>query len=532
MSTPALNTIYQDIYNDQKHNVLDVAHNNFIDAADTEHWLAHHPPAGVNTKQDTVYLIDWYGRSDFEFHVYTKFDEPDPDTGFNAGETYSSRKTMAWGGTPADDPESGDGTTHRVWFFDHSAGPDAWGGSYDVDDKDLDGDYAADYRIPAVWEYAKNGYRSPSKLTGDLALLTRYVAINLLFTTSPLYPPALTPPGMPGTINLDLNTYEAWPGVDASKTYLKRNLVVANEQRLVRTPVTGDSQDVKLVGKAKECFEGWGDGTLCYPKRTFYSNPQANLFLYHALNRSTFTDGGGDYEATLFNFATNPDMSNGLLGFSDDNWYDGTQSSIFTFLSPDIVDFGYGQTTTDIHEIGHHLGMSHTHDGLDSETGLDYYATGDFYFVWLGDESNSIMSYMDTNDEFSQFDYDNHWRTVAAAYLINANAIAADVLKSHSAGAGLAALNTADVQSGLTEAAFAAHRYGAAFDHAHRAFDAAVAAAHAAGVPVISSTNGWYVVPASAARTAVAGATAARRHQASAPRYAAYDVLDAHRLLP
>ena len=40
---------------------------------------------------------------------------------------------------------------------------------------------------------ASGGYRAPSALTGDLARVARYAAINLLFTSSPLYPPYLTP---------------------------------------------------------------------------------------------------------------------------------------------------------------------------------------------------------------------------------------------------------------------------------------------------------------------------------------------------
>ena len=44
------------------------------------------------------------------------------------------------------------------------------------------------YRMPPVWEYGNlTGYRPFDDLSGDLAKVTRYVAIDLLFTTSPLY---------------------------------------------------------------------------------------------------------------------------------------------------------------------------------------------------------------------------------------------------------------------------------------------------------------------------------------------------------
>ena len=41
---------------------------------------------------------------------------------------------------------------------------------------------------------------------------------------------------------------------------------------------------------------------------------------------------------------------------------------MFNFVSPAIAE-AYGLTTTMIHEDGHHLAMSHPHDGYDSETG-------------------------------------------------------------------------------------------------------------------------------------------------------------------
>jgi hypothetical protein len=116
----------------------------------------------------------------------------------------------------------------------------------------------------------------------------------------------------------------------------------------------------------------------CYPDRPQYP-PFANLFLNNALNLEDYLDeelddAGEDrrYEAPAFNYATNDDLSAPFLGFADDNYRDGTQSFIFNFVSPGIVQSGYGLTTTQIHEYGHHFGMSHPHDGFDWETGIDY----------------------------------------------------------------------------------------------------------------------------------------------------------------
>ena len=116
-----------------------------------------------------------------------------------------------------------------------------------MDDPDLDGDGFADYRLPAIWEYlTPGGYRSASELTGDLGKVARYVALDLLFTASPIYPPSLTGNRMPDKINLDLNTYEGIPGVDASKTFQNNKLLVQElgelllpESRLAGVAVAG-----------------------------------------------------------------------------------------------------------------------------------------------------------------------------------------------------------------------------------------------------------------------------------------------------
>jgi hypothetical protein len=124
-------TLFQQQYNDQQNNVLDVGTNWFIDAPSVEEWLFDNAPAGVDPSRPTVFFVNWFGRDDFKFHTYVKLDEDDPDTGFNFGLGRQSRKIIAWGGTPADDEETGLGAlgVNRVWFHDLSAGPENWGGS-------------------------------------------------------------------------------------------------------------------------------------------------------------------------------------------------------------------------------------------------------------------------------------------------------------------------------------------------------------------------------------------------------------------
>jgi len=486
LSRPAPLTQLQRDYNRQDNNVRTVGRNHHISAPSVERWLAFNPPRGVDTRRNTVYLINGWQRPDFEFHVYTKTNEPDPDTGYNFGVRRESRKMVAWGGTTAADEENGLGDTRRVWFHDLSAGPEQWGGSWNVDDADVDGDGVADYRIPVAWEYDDDGYRRPSELTEDLAKLTRYVAVDLLFTTSPLYPVELPTRQIPESIDLDSNTYEAWPGVDASRDYITARLLRSELRPLLRRNVVSyDSQDLPFRGAAERCYRGWLANRPCFPRLEYPAF--ANLFLQNAfeLERTQDDRGRVDYELAIFNYAVGGrQYSPPLLGFADDDWRDGDQTFVFAFISPQLTALGYGLTTTLIHEIGHHLGLSHPHDGYDSEDGVDFGPVGDFYFVWAGDESNSMMSYIDLNWDFSQFDLDNMNRFRAAASVEGANRLAARALAGPRPGRAYAELRRADRLVGETEQAFEGHRYRQAMMSADQAHEAAVRAARLAGVPV------------------------------------------------
>jgi hypothetical protein len=502
LARPAPLTELQQQYNDQQGNVLEVTDNHHIDAPTVERWLALHPPAGVDTRQDTIFFVNWYGRPDFKFHVYTKTNEPDPDTGFNFGVEAESRKLIAWGGTTPDDEENGLGKLRRVWFYDLSAGPESWTDNWNVDDADLDGDGVPDYRMPPIWEYAKGGYRAPSALSGDLAKVARYVGINLLFTSSPSYSPELTPPDLPHTVNIDSNTYEAIPGVDASRRYITPGLLVQELSELQPTTrFSYDNQDLPLTGKARECYDLWlpAQDTPCYPDLDYPAF--ANLFLFNALHLERTQDDAGrvDYELPNFNYATTDAEESGLLGYADDNYRTGAQSFVFSFVSPAIAE-NYGLTTTMIHEDGHHLAMSHPHDGYDSQTGVDYEPTGPYYFAWSGDESNTIMSYIDLNWDFSQFDRDNMNRYMASAFIHSGNQIVADILADPDAGRAADELAAADRLYGAAQVAFRGHRYLAASFLAKGAYDQIRKGARQAGVKVVGSHEGWEVdEPGSAA---------------------------------
>ncbi|MGH3144694.1 MAG: hypothetical protein ACRDTR_02725, partial [Rubrobacter sp.] len=469
-----------------------------------EEWLAERPPSGVDTRRNTVFLINWWGneeepRDGFKHHVYTKTNEPDPDTGFDFGRQTQSRKLIAWGGTTADDEESGLGSTRRVWFHDLSAGPDSFTDNWNVDDPDLTGDGVADYRLPPVWEYFKpGGYRSASRLGRDLSKVSRYVAIDLFFTSSPLYPPQFTPQLLPEKINLDVNTIEGIPRRNSSERYQTPGLVLDEVSEVHRLPYTIDQQDIEYEGSARRCYVFWIRDERCLRQEYRGYPAAANLFLYGADNLDKLRDFEQNedrrlYEAALLNWAVEDggrfQTSPPVLGFADDNYRDGTQSFVFNFVSPAIAE-AYGLSTTEIHEYGHHLNLSHPFDGFDYQKQTEFGWDGKYYFTGVGNEINSMMSYVDVNWDFSQFDRDNTDRFQAAGYINTANALARRIQNDPDAATAAAELAAADREYGQAKAALAAHNYAATFENARRAYEQTLKGARDAGVSVKASENG------------------------------------------
>lgn len=482
IATPGEPTLFQEIYNGMANNVLDVTGPvAYIDAPSAEQWLmtAGQQRLGINPdKSYTIYYVNWYDRPDFQFHVYTKTDSPDPDTGYNFGALRPTRKLIAWGG--------GHG---RTWFYDLSAGPDSWSGNYDVDNADIDGDDEPDYRIPVIWEYAANGYRDPRELSGDLGRVARYVGINLLFTTSPLYDPLVAAPGPDGQRVAHVEIFEMhrlsngvdWIDMDFVQAEYERfqpyydwRFVLEQDKRPI---APGARLALRIWGGLSQREDCWVD----------YGTPFAELFCHFDENYSDYVPeyGPQDYVAAVFGYnGAIANMGNVPLGFADDNYRDGTQSYVFMFDGPEIRAAGYGFTTTTIHELGHHFGLSHPHDGYDSEQGLDYGPGGDYYFAWLGDESYTMMSYIDLTWEFGQFDEDNLYRYEFAGYLNWANDLLADI-QAHPDRATVRDLVAAGQNHARqAERAFRQWDYLAAATHARLAFEAIATAAQTLGIDV------------------------------------------------
>jgi hypothetical protein len=487
-------TFPQVLYNRQATRELDIVDNLSIDAVEVERWLLEHPAPGVDRERDTVVFINWWGRDDFRFHDY-HLPAGHLATDTDADWSLDIRHPLtAWGGTSPLDEETGFGRESRTWFHDLSAGPDHVTGGWLLDtvyDR-YQADPTREYRIPPIWEYGTADGMWPHEWIGeDLALITRFVATNFFFAPSPLYPLDLHGPRLPADIELDITVYDDDHPVPLDPPVLEQEL-----EELVG-PLAVEVSDGRLNGLTRRCLEAHSARLgNCRPQHaSSYPDPLANLFLWAEGEQKRWRDGSADYEAAAFVFA-GPDVRP-YLGFADDNWTTGTQSATYVTFGPSTITRGYSPTDTLIHEYGHHFGMSHVHDGWDPEWQFSYSAKGGYllHLTWLGNEVSTVMSYMDLNEDFSQFDFDNRHRWQAAAFLQSANTVAAQVLTSRRAAQAGPALTQADAAFTAAQAALDAHDYPTAEAQASVGYWLVRQAADTARVTVTATDDGWRILP-------------------------------------
>jgi hypothetical protein len=472
---PGNPTAYMNRYNNQANNLLDVTGPVlYIDGPAVEGWLADN----ANPRQDgyTLYFINWYGREDFAFHAYTKIGAPDPDTGVDFGSFQTSALT-SWGGTRS-----------RSWFYDFSAGPEWNTANWVVDVRDLDGDDVEEYRMPPIWEYAPRGYRAPDALGYDMGLLARYVAIDLLFTPSPLYDPLITAPGARGRKIADITMFEDDPasnGLDFIDTRVAHNSWERFQPYYHwRTAL----RDVAPIDpRAKQSLDIFGLNSNEEGCWVPFPDPFAQLFCFFKERLSAYVPviDPRDSVAPVFAFNTTEaglGKRFGLLGFADENWRDGTQSLVFAFDAGAYRERGYGFTGTIIHEVGHHIGLAHPHDGFDPETGVDFDAAGEFFFAWAGDESETVMHHLTLSNEFGEHHRDNMYRWETAGYLNWANALAGDILDHPNAPVVFVKLIAADAQAAIAKAKLDRWNYLEAVEQARASYLTLVSAADDLGV--------------------------------------------------
>jgi len=460
------------------------APNYYVDAPSVESWLesnvATYVPSVDPLNQYTIFFMNGHDYLSGFAHSYWYVDEPDPDTGDYFG-TYGSRQMTGWGGQFG-----------RTWFLDLSAGPDRFLFSTPTE--------TYQSAVRPIWEFnVYGGYRTD--LTARLAKITRFVGVDMLFTPSPLYPTYLQPPVLPEHIQFDVNMFEN------SSTY-----------------IGADWFDPNVVEESYEDFEPYLDFSVSFQDRQLMSYPVLNKVFANFASGNPYSifgrkspywwaaSGGIDfhlyYKDLLFRFLTAAEGSQadysipmfeyamddeqmgvqfGLGGFADDNWLDGTQEYVEVFNTPYWADVGYGYTLTSIHEAGHHIGMSHPHDGFDPVYG----EVSDLgQFAWVGDHSYTVMNYHDITSHFGKFNKDSMYRYMTITYLNYANKILAMIMKNPNAGKVASMIQWADGKATLALGDYQNMNYYGSVTKMKLAYDKIVQSALMLHIPL--EPNNWH----------------------------------------
>lgn len=222
-----------------------------------------------------------------------------------------------------------------------SAGPNWNDESWDVDDADLTGDGILDYRIPPVWEYGNTtGYRPFTDLSGDLGKVVRYVALDLLFTTSPFYDPATTVPGPDGHKQIALDIFEG----DSSRNGLndvRPDLLKSAHQALepyytVDTKVT----DLPISGGPQEALDIATRSVQAPGCWTPFGTPDAELFCFFSANKAQYFPASGQdavIPAAGYTVAQDAQTALGYLGLTDFDWATGSKASYTRSTHPKVT---------------------------------------------------------------------------------------------------------------------------------------------------------------------------------------------------
>jgi hypothetical protein len=481
----------QEAYTDQELNRLDVPEQVLhIDAQRVERWLNTGARAALGLARDsyTVYVLDWFGQADFQFHVYN-FNGLDPDS----GQPLAARDVSGWGGTG------------RSWFYDLSAGPVFLGGGWNVDDGDVTGDGLLDYRIPPSWEYHPDGFRDPRERDRDLGKLVRYGAVNPLFTPSPIYDPMVTAPGPGGAKVLSIHVFQALPGGDAIKRIdpdaIREAFAGLQPYHTWRVELA-DSDPVDAdVRRTLDIFLEFMHTQLppadpgCWEP---FGQPNLQLFCFFEEHRDRYfaPAASGDYQAPAAVIElSHAEMlfpgSRGIGGTADLDWRDPSRGQLFTYLLSSPEGMGNvgvsGHSGFTAHEYAHHFGLSHPYDGWDSETEEHYVAAGDLMFAAAAAQVQSAVASLGLVDlraplAFSQFERDNLARWDTVGHLNRANLLLEQVLAHPRAHQVRHLVTAADQRAAQALRQFADWRYDQAAAAAIRAYGRLVTAAQQLGI--------------------------------------------------
>lgn len=183
--------------------------------------------------------------------------------------------------------------------------------------------------------------------------------------------------GIPSSIDLDTNFYDA-PGLTA----LSKGSV-----KVVRRAFEHIAPWIRFSAEASGANPAYPEHLACWEWFTVFGPScylderyvaEANLMLFHSRNRKMFFDGDAEYEAGGFLYhVTGSPLFGDCYGIAEDDRLTGAQSFVYLFDGPSC-EFTMGWTDFLAHEFGHHLSLSHPHDGYDFETDVDHGPYGRF----------------------------------------------------------------------------------------------------------------------------------------------------------
>lgn len=460
-------TGFQDRYNSQPDRAVAIDEPVLrIPGPMVESWLARNLPrlAGTRPGADTIVFINWFGRPDFRFHVY-QGDAVDPDTGRD--DRRADTAGVAWGGTK-----------ERLWFYDLSAGPDYY--NWNIVDEEFyrPFDDIPDFRIPPVWEM---GADAAPWLVPDATFAVGVLARHSLFGHfghSPLYDPLATIPAPGRERILRLNLIRQDPTDPA--TYLRPEFVVDGMAELQPDIATTwsstehpfDGDDALTFRIFTRAFDPLPVEPGCWQD---FGHPYAQLHCHVEEHRERLAPAGdpGDVVIPHTIYAVDDverrhQGEHAPLGVAYS--ITGTPHTVFAQTMPRFraasrdVAPGIGMSHLLLHENGHFVGLSHPHDGWDSEQQLRWGPWAARFAFQLG-ECSCTMGYIATSG-FGRFERDNQDRNLAARYY-------ATTLRALEAlPAGEAARAAADLQ--IAAKAFADRDWRRSLVAAARAYQRAV----------------------------------------------------------
>ena len=334
-------TIYQQAYSADPLAALTIPYDFLIDATAAERWLAANagPLLGVDTTRPTVFFVNWFGRPDFIFHTYGFF-ESRPGWSLPTGFTQGGQM-VAFGGSAPDAPYGAIGRLARVWFYDLSAGPEYNMANWALSIGDFDGDGVDEDRIPPIWEYGTTHWFRPfDDLTGDLAKLLRFVAVDELFGASAIYDPALSEPLLSEHVELDLNFFGRVPGQDPAAT-VDVAQIPASLSLLDPTRAFASETEVHLLdGRLADVYDCQQTSGGPAPRSCFgdafgpdRGNPFYDLDVYFWGHRNQYLDGTRyEIPAAVFDTVAPP---RGAIGYA-------------SFLSPNLSGWIFNMTRTSL----------------------------------------------------------------------------------------------------------------------------------------------------------------------------------------